>query len=1115
MFSQKLLAALVTIGLAGGGGDLVAIEESSPALPTNAIHASDAAQQAIKGFTLPKGFTCEVVAAEPLLANPVAFSIDEQGRFFVAETFRFEAGVPDIRGRMNWLDTELASTSVAERIAYTQRLEPTNNAWWTNKTDRISLLWDSKGDGKMDQSKIFADGFNGLAEGIGAGVLARHGDLYYADIPNLWLLRDTNHDGAADFKQSLSYGYGVRYGFLGHDLHGLQLGPDGKLYYSIGDRGGHIVLPNGQVVDNSECGAVYRCDLDGGNLEIFHSGLRNPQELVFDDFGNLWTVDNNSDSADPARVVYVAEGGDSGWRVGWQFINQPISRSSWIGERLCFEDFPDRAAYALPPVSDKVSNGPSGLTFDPGIGLPPEWRGHFFLCNFSGSPTPNSGLLAFSVKPRGAGFALREVKKFWWNFLPTDVDFGYDGCLYATDWINGWSGTGMGRIYRVFQPGERNQPVVAQVKQLFADGFEQRASAELITLLAHPDRRVRREAQFALVARSAGRELAEVAANNASLFARLHAIWGLGQLERGGHRSDFAKLLMDPEPEVRAQAAKVLGEARDARFEKQIVPLLADASPRVRYFAALTLGKLGASQALPAVLTMLRQSGDDAWLRHAGVMALASCATDADLATMSTDASVNVRLAAVVALRRQASPKLELFLSDADPRVIAEAARAINDLPVAAALPALAALADHWQEFAKMSDGPANAPTPRIAILRRVVNANYRLGTPAAAERLGALVAAVQLPEIIRLEAISALLEWSQPDGKDHVTGLWRPLSRRGPFDSAKIETAWLAIPPSSLSASLELAVFKLARQSKWSRFGLLAFARLNDSAASAEVRIAALQLLRAIDFPKFDEAFQVAIGSPSEALRIAAMQLGAKSTRGDRLVASLAQRLPNSTVREKQAVLVLLGEVNDPAADRLLALQLDDLLAGKLSGAVQLELLEAAAKRSDPSVKARLAQFAAQRANQPGVAQFTECLSGGDAVIGRKIFNEKIEASCVRCHQVKGEGGEAGPNLSQIGARADRAYLVESITYPNNKIAPGFENVQGVLNNGVAYAGLVKSETDETLEVFSPEDGLVKIKKSDIKSRTRGLSGMLENLREVLTKHEIRDLVEYLASLK
>lgn len=609
MLSRPTVAALLGAGLFGLTAQLPAVEDLNPGSQPSKGDDRAAAELAMKGFTLPAGFKCELVAATPLLANPVAFSIDGLGRFYVAETFRCNTGVPDIRGRMHWLDTELASRSVAERIAYTKRFEPNNIAWWTNSDDRVSLLWDTDGDGKCDRSTVFAGGFNGLAEGIGSGVLARSGGVYFTDIPNLWLLRDTNADNIADARQSLSYGYGVRYGFVGHDLHGLQIGPDGRLYFSIGDRGAHIDLPNGKALDNSECGAVYRCELDGSKLEIVYTGLRNPQELTFDDYGNLWTVDNNSDAGDPARVVYVAEGGDSGWRVGWQFIERPMARGSWLGERICYEDFPGRAAYALPPVSSKVSNGPSGLAFDPGIGLPPRWRNHFFLCNFSGSPTPRSGLLAFTVQPRGAGFALGEVEEFWWNFLPTDVDFGYDGCLYATDWITGWSGTGKGRLYRLFNPTERDQPIVAQVKKLFAEGFAQRDNRELVELLAHPDRRVRQEAQFALVAHKAGDQFAQVAAHGPTLFARLHAIWGLGQLERGGQRADFKALLADPQMEVRAQMAKVLGEARDSRYNSQLIALLSDPEPRVRYFAALSLGQNGGRKNVQPVLAMLRAGG--------------------------------------------------------------------------------------------------------------------------------------------------------------------------------------------------------------------------------------------------------------------------------------------------------------------------------------------------------------------------------------------------------------------------------------------------------------------------------------------------------------------------
>ncbi len=1109
---RKISAGFLVAVLLQSPG-LHAVEELNPSQAATTGGDDGQAERAIKGFTLPKGFRCELVAAEPLLANPVAFCIDEHGRFYVAESFRANTGVPDIRNRMHWLDTELASKSVEERVAYTKRFEPKNMAWWTNHEDRISFLWDNDGDGKCDRSTVFAGGFNALPDGLGSGVLARRGAVYYTDIPNLWLLTDTNRDHVADGRKSLSYGYGVRYGFIGHDLHGLIIGPDGRLYFSIGDRGAHVVLPNGKTVDNPESGAVYRCELDGSNLEIVYTGLRNPQELAFDDQGNLWTGDNNSDAGDPARIVYLAEGGDAGWRVGWQFIEKPMARSSWLGERLCYEDFPDRAAYALPPISSKVSNGPSGLMFDPGTGLPREWRGHFFLCNFSGSPTPNSGVYAFTVKPKGAGFELGKNEKFWWDFLPTDIDFGYDGCLYATDWINGWSGLGKGRIYRLYQPDERQQPVIAQVKKLFAEGFEQRPNAELVPLLAHPDRRVRQEAQFALVAHKAQKQLTQVAIGNTNLLARLHAIWGLGQLERRGARGDFTKLLADPEPEVRAQCAKVIGDARNARYQKQLVSLLADAEPRVRYFAALSLSKFGHKENLPALTVMLRDCGGDPWLRHAGMMGLVSCATDADLTALAGDPSMDVRLAAVVALRRLASPRLERFLTDADPRVVAEAARAINDVPVPKALPALAALADTREKFAALPAGSREEPSPRDAILRRILNANFRLSTSAAVARVVAMAGDEKLPEAIRLEAVNALPDWSKPPGADHVTGLWRPLGVRTAPDFANLQPAVTELLTNRAPASVKTALLTAAAKLKWRGLGEIAFAIAQNNDLEPATRAAALQFLSAIEFPEFATALNQAAESSSEELRIAAAKLAAKSFSGDQMTTLFEKRMESGTLREKQAAFALLADAKDPAADRLLMRRLDDFLGGSLPAELQLDVLEAAAKRQDKPVKEKLGVL--QKQLTMSGRQFTECQSGGDAALGKKIFREKIEASCLRCHKLNGEGGAAAPDLTGIGSRADRAYLVESIAFPNSKIATGFENVQIVLNNGQAYAGTLKSETPETLELISPEDGTVKITKAEIKSRAIGLSGMPDNMREVLTKREIRDLVEFLAGLK
>jgi len=151
----------------------------------------------------------------------------------------------------------------------------------------------------------------------------------------------------------------VHVALLGHDLHGLIVGPDRRLYFSCGDRGFHVETPDG-VIEHHHTGGVLRCNLDGTGLEVVHTGLRNPQELAFDDHGNLWTCDNNSDSGDKARWVNVVPGGDSGWRYSYQWIERPVSPGPWNLEKLWHPMHAGQPAYIVPPIAN-VTSGPSGL----------------------------------------------------------------------------------------------------------------------------------------------------------------------------------------------------------------------------------------------------------------------------------------------------------------------------------------------------------------------------------------------------------------------------------------------------------------------------------------------------------------------------------------------------------------------------------------------------------------------------------------------------------------------------------------------------------------------------------------------------------------------------------
>src|SRR5208283_2200590 len=148
-------------------------------------------------------------------------------------------------------------------------------------------------------------------------------------------------------------------------------------------------------------------------------------------------------------------------------------------------------------------------------------------------------------------------------------------------------------------------------------------------------------------------------------------------------------------------------------------------------------------------------------------------------------------------------------------------------------------------------------------------------------------------------------------------------------------------------------------------------------------------------------------------------------------------------------------------------------------------------------------------------LANYREAIAGGDPEAGRRIFLHKSEVSCVRCHKLQGEGGEVGPDLTGIGARQNREYLLESIVDPNKQIAKGFETVVLGLKNGTVQIGIVKSEDDKEIRLMTADGKLVKVAKDQVEERQTGKSAMPEDIIKQLSKAELRDLVEFLARLK
>ncbi len=1096
---RSALVSLFLVALASAAFLPAADRAPRPYTP-HVAKASREGLDAIKRMRAPPGLRIDLWAAEPMLANPVIFCIDHKNRFYVAETFRLHAGVTDIRGHVDWLDDDLACRTVEDRIAMLKRKLGKDVVKYGLEQERIRLIEDTKGAGVADRSVVFADGFNRIEDGIAAGLLARGSEVWYACLPDLWLLRDTKGTGKADERKKLHSGYGVHVGYLGHDLHGLVMGPDGKIYFSIGDRGLNVKT-GGKALLSPDTGAVLRCNLDGSELELYAVGLRNPQELAFDQHGNLFTGDNNSDGGDAARWVYVVEGGDSGWRIGYQFGTAMGNRGPWNAERLWAPKDAAKAGYLVPPIAN-VADGPSGLAYYPGLGLPDRYKEHFFLCDFRGGPG-QSGVRSFANRPKGASFELIDQHEFVWGVLATDCDFGMDCAFYLSDWVDGWNKTGKGRIYKIADPDQAKSAAVLELKKLMAEGMSKRGLPELATLLAHKDLRVRQEAHLALAARGKeGLATSSKVAKDGKGLARLHAIWALGIVGRkeASAYKELVALTRDREAEVRAQAAKALGEGKVAAGLAPLIALTEDEEPRVKFFAAQALARLGRAEAVAPVVKMLRANDDkDAYLRHAGVMALTSCGDARALAVAADDNSPAVRRAVLLAYRRQGSAEVARFLKDADESLVVEAARAINDVPIEPALPKLAALATR-----------RGMPAP---LGYRVLNANFRLGKAENAVAVARLAGRSDVSEALRVEAVRQLGDWAKPAGRDRVMGLWRPLPERSPeLAAAALRPVLGAIFSGPNKLRQEAA--KVAAKLGVREIGPALLAMVADKERPTAVRVETLRALATLKDERLEKGLRIALEDSDARLRNEGRRVLAQLRPAEGLEA-LGKALEGGTTVEKQGAFRVLGEMKGDGPTPLLAGSLDRLLKGSVPAEARLDLIEAAERHARADVKAKLARYEASQRKGDRFGKWRESMVGGDAENGRRIFLHKNEVYCQRCHKVEGEGGEVGPDLTGIGSRQKRDYLLESIVEPNKQIAKGFETVVLTLANGTSRSGVLKKEDARSVHLMTPEGKLVIVAKAQIEDRQTGKSSMPEDVVKYLSRSDVRDLVEFLASLK
>ncbi|MFK7909935.1 MAG: HEAT repeat domain-containing protein [Akkermansiaceae bacterium] len=1021
------------------------------------------------------------------VTSPTALTIDEKGRVLITETWRFgvDLGIDDNRRRRHWLLDDIASQTTMDRLNMYRKWDHKHPLTsYTKISEKIRMLVDENDNGVADKHTIFAQGFNGLLDGTAAGIFSFNGNVYFACIPHIFILKDKDDDGVADSRNSIQDGFGVRISLSGHDLNGFTLGPDGRIYATIGDRGFNIKTKEGKHYAYPDQGAILRFDPDGSNMEVYQTGLRNPKEIAFDQYGNPITVDNNSDQGDMARIVYLMEGADAGWTMDHQvmhtfnreagFEKRPINR--WMQEKM-WEPLTEKnkhlqPAYILPPLMN-LTNGPSGLTYHPGPASYPGKQEHFLISDYKGAPD-RSRIHSFAVANDGAGMRVTENHIFNDGVAVTDVEYGYDGKIYVTDFIEGWATKSQGRVYTLTKKGSENDPTIKEVKSLITEDFSKLDHARLITLLKHPDMRIRLRAQCALAdAKKINLLEKSITANKGNVVAQLHGIWGLGTIARKGDPIATALLVSHAHKahplELKASIARYLGEVTaEKRVDAALMHLLEDDSPRVQSFAAISLGKRQYQPAFETLVKLVEKNNDqDVFLRHALVMGLLGTGTEKQIAALESHNSPAVHLAAVVALRRHKSPEIAKFIGKTR-AVTDEAIRAIHDLPIESARHKVAEL------LPRFASSPGNVREFTPMMQRRLLHSAFRIGGDKNIHALLAFIGSknktIDLKQ--RREAVRLLSLWNNPHPVDQSLGRLDPLPKRNNPNLIKILHKEL---PGLIDVSNPVVAELISLISHYKPHlntipaeRLLAISR--DQKISSDARSEALRSVAANPPKDFNDQLRSFVADKDPQVAGTALSLHVERNPGaswDLILQAAATERP-VPLRQTAWSLVTSLEKIDSTIAKSLNQELSSLTAGKGDQHAALEILTAAKKH--PQAAAALKKYQASLDAKNPLAPYLATLEGGNMRRGRALFNSHPAAQCMRCHTTyqHSDAAMAGPNLYGVASRGDRLFLLESLVNPNAKVAKGFGEVSAM-----------------------PPVGLL------------------------MEKHEIRDLVEFLSTLK
>ncbi|MBD2701301.1 c-type cytochrome [Spirosoma sp. BT702] len=537
---------------------------------------------ALATMQVPKGFKVQQFAAEPLVTNPTNMDVDERGRVWVTESHNYDVAPAE----------------------------------FDKKGDKVVILEDVNGDGRADKRTIFFE-HPGMKSPM--GLLIGEDCVFLAQAPYLLTLFDTNHDDHADRIDTLFSGFGQR----DHGIHAPFWGPDGKLYFSMGNNGGEVRDKHGKPIldvagnpvngkgNPYRNGLILRCNPDGSHLETIAHNFRNHYEPTLDSFGNLWVSDNDDDGNESVRIDYVMEYGNYGFA-------DEITGAAWTASRTNLEKtVPARHWHqndpgVIPTMLITGAGSPAGLCVYEGTQFPAIYQNQLLHAE-----ALYNVVRSYTTQKQGAGYtaSIRNVLKSsqqW--FRPVDVSVAPDGSVMVADWYDPGIGGGTaadanrGRIYRV-NYGEK---ATYRAPKLRFDTPEAATEA-----LKNPNWAARRKAWASLqkMGSKAENSLQKLYQSTNSIW-RARALWLLAQLPSTGI-TYLTQALRSSNPDLRITALRVARQQENFPFAL-CATLANDPAPEVRREWAIALRFLKTPEAAESWATLaMHHTGKDRWYLEA------------------------------------------------------------------------------------------------------------------------------------------------------------------------------------------------------------------------------------------------------------------------------------------------------------------------------------------------------------------------------------------------------------------------------------------------------------------------------------------------------------------